>query len=131
MIVLVIGATGELGAAVARALVDQRVAVRAMTRRPVDLGIEGIERVVRADLADPASLADAFAGVERLFLISSPGPDQVALERNAVEAAEHAGVQHIVKVSNIPIAGLDEGLHGNHRAIERRLGESVIGSTVL
>ena len=29
-----------------------------------------------------------------------------------------------MKVSNIPIAGLETGLHGNHRAIERRLAAS-------
>ena len=36
-----------------------------------------------------------------------------------------------MKVSNIPIAGLDTGLHGNHRAIERRLAASPVASTVL
>jgi hypothetical protein len=35
--------------------------------------------------------------------------DQVELETNAIEAAEAAGVERIVKVSNIPIAGLDTG----------------------
>jgi uncharacterized protein YbjT (DUF2867 family) len=55
----------------------------------------------------------------------------VALETRAIEAAEHAGTQHIVKISNIPVKGLETGLHGNHRAIERRLAESPVASTVL
>ena len=59
-----------------------------------------------------------------MFLVSSPTQDQVELETNAIEAAERAGVERIVKVSNIPIAGLETGLHGNHRAIERRLAAS-------
>ena len=59
-----------------------------------------------------------------MFLVSSPTQDQVELETNAIEAAEAAGVERIVKVSNIPIAGLETGLHGNHRAIERRLAAS-------
>jgi len=46
-------------------------------------------------------------------------------------AAERAGVGLIVKVSNIPIPGLDTGLHGNHRAIERRLASSSCASVVL
>ena len=55
----------------------------------------------------------------------------MTLETNAIDAAEAAGVERIVKVSNIPIAGLDAGLHGNHRAIERRLAASPVATTVL
>ena len=36
-----------------------------------------------------------------------------------------------MKVSNIPIDGLDTGLHGNHRAIEHRLATASVASTVL
>ena len=42
-----------------------------------------------------------------------------------------AGVTRIVKVSNIPIPGVVGGLHGNHRAIERRLAASPVAATVL
>jgi uncharacterized protein YbjT (DUF2867 family) len=66
-----------------------------------------------------------------MFLVSSPMPDQVELETNAIEAAERAGVARVVKVSNIPIAGLETGLHGNHRAVERRLAASACASVVL
>src|SRR5258707_5496512 len=66
-----------------------------------------------------------------MFLLSSPTRDQVELESNAIEAAEKAGVARIVKVSNIPIPGLETGLHGNHRAIERRLAESSCSAIVL
>jgi uncharacterized protein YbjT (DUF2867 family) len=130
MTVLVIGATGDLGAEVARALVDRGADVRAMTRAK-NPDVDGLAGVVRADLGDPESLATAFSGVQRAFLVSSPTQDQVTLETNAIVAAEAAGVEHIVKVSNIPIAGLETGLHGNHRAIERRLESSSVASTVL
>src|SRR6185437_2877442 len=92
--VLVIGATGELGAGVARALVDLGVDVRAMTRSG-NPDVDGLTSVVRADLSDPASLADAFAGVQRAFLVSSPTRDQVELETNAIAAAEAAGLEHV------------------------------------
>ena len=59
------------------------------------------------DLRDPAALARACAGVTSMFLVSSPTQDQVELETNAIEAAERAGVERIVKVSNIPIVGLE------------------------
>ena len=91
---------------------------------------EGVD-VARADLGDVSSLADACAGVGRMFLMSSPVAGQVALETNAIAAAEAAGVTHVVKISNIPIPGLDAGLHGNHRAIEAWIEASSLGATVL
>jgi uncharacterized protein YbjT (DUF2867 family) len=127
--VLVIGASSRLGADVARELAGS-VVVRAMTRRPDAPIPDGVE-VVRADLADPGSLLAACAGVQRMFLMSSPVAGQVLLETNAIAAAEATGVAHVVKISNIPISGLDGGLHGNHRAIEARLGTSTLGATVL
>ena len=130
MTVLVVGASSRLGADVARDLVARGVAVRAMTRRPDAAMPEGVE-VARADLGDPGSLRDACAGVERMFLMSSPTAGQVPLEANAIDAAEASGVAHIVKISNIPIPGLDTGLHGNHRAIEARLAASPLTTTVL
>jgi uncharacterized protein YbjT (DUF2867 family) len=127
---LVVGASSRLGADVARDLVARGIPVRAMTRRPDAAMPEGVE-VVRADLANIASLREACAGAQRLFLTSSPTKAQVSLETNAIAAAEAAGVAHIVKISNIPIAGLETGLHGNHRAIEGWLADSSIAATVL
>jgi uncharacterized protein YbjT (DUF2867 family) len=122
MTVLVIGARGQLGRPIAAELRQRGVEVRGLARRPTDGCVVG-------DLADPVSLAVACEGVTRMFLVSSPVREQVALETNAIEAAERAGVEHIVKISNIPIAGLETGLHGNHRAIERRLDASPIRAT--
>ena len=87
--------------------------------------------VVIGDLRDPESLRSACEGVTSMFLVSSPTPDQVELETNAIEAAETAGVARIVKISNIPIPGLETGLHGNHRAIERRLEASSCAATIV
>jgi len=122
--VLVIGAAGDLGGRVVRALRTSGADVRGMARRPH-------EGCVLGDLADPASLDAACAGVRRMFLVSSPTREQVRLETHAIEAAERAGLDRIVKVSNIPIQGLETGLHGNHRSIERRLASSPVRSTVL
>ena len=90
-----------------------------------------VDEVVTGDLHDRESVWDACAGVTAMFLVSSPTQDQVELETNAIEAAEAAGVERIVKVSNIPIPGLETGLHGNHRAIERRLAASSCRATIL
>jgi uncharacterized protein YbjT (DUF2867 family) len=115
--VLVIGSAGDLGQRVVRDLEVVGADVRGFSRRTGD------------DLADRASIGRACAGVDALFVQSSPARAQVALETNAIDAAEAAGVRRIVKLSNIPIAGLDEGLHGNHRAIEQRLQASPVKST--
>jgi uncharacterized protein YbjT (DUF2867 family) len=126
VLVLVIGAAGDLGARVVESVPAD---VRAFVRR--DVPVPGAREVVLGDLADPASLAQACAGVDTVFLMSSPTRDQVALESNAIAAAEASECRRIVKVSNIPIPGLESGLHGNHRAIERRLAQSSVPSTVL
>ena len=128
--VVVIGGTGPLGAEVVRALTERGAAVRAVSRRLDAPRPEGAE-LVTADLADPESLDRACADAQRLFLLSSPTRDQIALETNGIDAAERAGIEHVVKISNIPIDGLDDGLHGNHRAIEHRLDASPVSSTVL
>ena len=132
MKVLVVGATGELGREVAALVAGgPGVEVRAFVRRPLSADAPAVDEVVIGDLRDRASLQRACAGVTSMFLVSSPTQDQVELETNAIEAAEHAGVERIVKVSNIPIAGLETGLHGHHRAIERRLDASPCAVTVL
>ena len=66
-----IGAAGDLGGRVVAAL-------RAPRRRRARAGAAaGRRRCVRGDLADPASLDAALAGITRLFLVSSPTRDQV------------------------------------------------------
>ncbi len=128
---VVVGAAGDLGGRVVRALTADGVPVRALVRHPEAVATVDADEVALADLSDPTSLPPAFRDAGALFLVSSPTREQVTLETNAIEAAEAACIARIVKVSNIPIAGLDSGLHGNHRAIERRLDASRIASTVL
>ena len=64
---LVVGATGALGRPVVQLLRARDVAVRALSRRAAQAdrpGIAGAETMA-GDLADPASLARACAGVDR------------------------------------------------------------------
>lgn len=95
--ILITGATGTVG----RALLDQLAAtdtpLRAMTRHPeranLPLGVE----VVGAHLGEPATLARAVEGIEKVFLLSG-GPDVPRHDVNLASAAALAGVAHIVKL---------------------------------
>lgn len=98
MEILVVGGTGTVGSEVVRALAERGEPPRVMTRSP-DEGREdapGGARYVAGDLAEPHSLDDAMAGVEKLFLLTPLHPDEAELGRNAVEAAARAGVEHVV-----------------------------------
>jgi uncharacterized protein YbjT (DUF2867 family) len=126
----------ESGSGADRGAAPEPTGREAQRERPVMMGgaaraTHKGDEVVVGDLRDRPSLERACSGVTSMFLVSSPTPDQVELETNAIEAAEQAGVERIVKVSNIPIPGLETGLHGNHRAIERRLDGSTCAATYL
>jgi uncharacterized protein YbjT (DUF2867 family) len=92
----VLGATGRIGRPVASRLAERGVDARALVRRlDRDLPLPA----VYADLGDPGTLPRAFAGVERLLLLSGHNADQDLLEAAAVDAAQATGVRRIVKVS--------------------------------
>jgi len=117
--VLVIGAAGDLGRRVVRHVEARGEDVRPFTR------------AAGFDLRDRSALDRALPGCRAMFLQSSPARDLAAIESSAIAAAERAGVERIVKIANIPIAGLDHGLHGCHRTVERRLAGSPVRSTVV
>ena len=131
--ILVIGATGVMGREVMRSL-DGRCRLRALVHSDVsDAEIARryprVERVQR-DLLDAGSLQPAFAGVDRVFLLTPSVPEQLRLEENALAAALNAGVQRIVYVSSTDV-GWEIELSAAHRVMERRLAESGVDHTVL
>src|SRR5690606_38114374 len=106
---LVTGATGQLGRLVIRNLLEsQKVAperIIAVTRKPDDardLAAKGVT-VRRCDFDDAASLDSAFAGADRILIISTdavgvPGK-RIAQHRTAVAAAAKAGAKRILYTS--------------------------------
>jgi dihydroflavonol-4-reductase len=108
------GATGFVGAAVARALVAADWQLRALARSGSDRrNLSGLPiEVVTGDLRDPASYAQALQGCAALFHVAAdyrlwaPNPDDlyavnVEGTRALLRAAEHAGVQEIVYTSSV------------------------------
>ena len=104
--ILVTGATGKIGREVTSALAAAGSAVRVFARdarKAETLGAPGVEIAV-GDLDSPDSVRAALAGVEKLFLLSPGDPRLVEQQGRAVEAAQRAGVRHIVKISALGAA---------------------------
>lgn len=105
MKLLVTGATGHLGSLVVKALLErvpaERIAVSVRDpQKAAALTGQGVD-VRRGDFDDPASLEQAFAGVDRLLIVSTDGDTQSRIRQhaNAVEAARSAGVGFIAYTS--------------------------------
>lgn len=102
--IAVCGATGRQGGAVARSLLGRGWSVRALTRRPrgkpaqklANIGAE----IVRADMMEPASLHEAFAGAHGVFSVQnglkSGFEREVVQRKNVADVAEACGVNHLV-----------------------------------
>lgn len=103
-VILVTGATGQQGGAVARHLLQKQQKVRVLARTPskaeslVRLGAE----VVQGDMADSNTLAAAMKGVSGVFAMTTPfeGIDGEVRQGIAMaDAAKAAGVSHYVYTS--------------------------------
>ncbi|QGZ57543.1 NmrA/HSCARG family protein [Paraburkholderia acidiphila] len=98
-LIAVVGATGQQGGAVVRALQSSgQFKVRALTRNPAAHPTLGDE-VALADFNRPETLEAAFSGVHGLFLVTNSweaGADEYRQALVAINAAKAAGVQHVI-----------------------------------
>ena len=85
--IVVTGATGNVGREVVRHLVEAGVPVRALTRNPA-----GVPHGVAGDLNEPSTLRAPLAGATALFLLSGYSPDIFTVAREA-------GVRRVVLLS--------------------------------
>lgn len=104
--IVVFGATGQVGRAVVAGLRAGGHPVRAVSRSPeaaCRVLAPGTD-VVRADLRDPRSVAAAVTGAEAVLVLSPHAPDQHELQAGLVDAARGAGVDRAVKLSALDAA---------------------------
>src|ERR1700733_2512004 len=98
-LIAVIGATGQQGGGVVRALLaGGEFKVRALTRNP-DKHRQLADEVVKADLDRPETLEAAFKGAYGVFLVTNArekGTGELKQATAAIRAAKDAGVKHFV-----------------------------------
>jgi uncharacterized protein YbjT (DUF2867 family) len=132
--ILVTGATGNVGSEVVRSLRQQGAPIRAFVRDPVEaryrLG-DGVQ-LAPGDFSDRRSVQEALEGVDAVFLSGPDDPRRVAWESDLIDAASAAGVGRIVKLSGIDAAPDSPiGPWAWHAQIERHLLDSGVPAAVL
>jgi uncharacterized protein YbjT (DUF2867 family) len=138
--ILVTGATGQQGGAVARNLLQRGFNVRGLTRnaaseRASALAAQGIELAV-GDMTDRAALDRALEGVDGVFSVQNTwtsGPEgEIAEGVNVAEAVADAGIGHLVYSS---VGGAERGTGLAHFEskwnIEKKIESLGIPATIL
>lgn len=134
--IAVTGATGHLGRLVIEKLLATHNAqdLVAIVRNPAKaqaLADKGVQ-VREADYGNPAALASALQGLEKLLLISSSEVGQRAMQhRNIIDAAKSAGVQLIAYTSLLRADSSPLALHVEHVATENALAQSGVPYVLL
>lgn len=127
--ILVTGATGNVGGEVVRQLLAAGVRVRALVRDASKAKLDLKVDVAVGDFTTPDSLAKAVAGVEKVFSLAV-GPQGPAHELALAIAAKKAGVSHIVGLSVLGAgSGGQNAILQWHDAGERAIRESGVAWT--
>jgi dihydroflavonol-4-reductase len=112
--VLIVGASGHLGAHLARELLANNQEIRALVRQSSDIrGLVGLDlEIVRGDIMDPASLASVMKGCQYVYHLGAPTSLEPGLFRTVVAGTRHVleqalsiGIQRVVYTSSIVTIG--------------------------
>jgi uncharacterized protein YbjT (DUF2867 family) len=137
--VVVTGATGKQGGAVARGLLERGHKVRAITRDPNSIQAKSLAgagaSIVTASLDDTAAIAKALEGATSLFAMTTPYGGAADAETKqgfaAVDAAKTAGV-HLVFTS-VGSANRQTGIpHFESKyEVEKHIAKADVRATIL
>jgi NAD(P)H dehydrogenase (quinone) len=139
MRIVITGASGQLARRVIEELLERGVdpsELILVTRGPealAEYSARGAD-VRLGDFTDPSTLPAAFAGGERMLLISTDAIGaRVQPQRDAIDAAVAAGIEHVAYTSIVnPEPGSNPAAAvPDHRATEDRLRESGLDWTFL
>lgn len=130
--ILVTGASGNVGGMVLQKVLQSGAPVSAMYRSETDAkSAPQRARAVIADFTDKKSLRHAFEGVDALFLVCSPIPQLVEFETNAITVAKEAAVKHIVYNSAGGAGRWNKSFPKWHTEVERALQASGVAYSIL
>ncbi len=127
--IVVTGATGKLGQIVINNLLEKAPAnqIIAAVRTPAkakEFAVRGIQ-IREADYAKPETLVSAFAGAEKLLLISSNNVEQrIPQHKAAVDAARQAGVRLLAYTSILRADTSTLALASDHKLTEEYIRSS-------
>lgn len=134
--IVVTGATGQLGKLVVQQLLEKLPATEIVAavrdpKKAEEFAREGVA-VRQADYTRPESLAAAFAGAEKVLLVSSSDVGRRVPQHGAVtDAARAAGVQLLAYTSILNADTSPLWLAGEHRATEAYIRASGVPFTFL
>ncbi|MGH7859590.1 MAG: SDR family oxidoreductase [Candidatus Binatia bacterium] len=130
--ILVTGATGNVGRELVSQLLPTGEVVRALSRDPDRARLPAGVEVRVADLGKPETIPAVLEGVDRVFLlVHIPGdPVQAA---NFIRAATASDVRHVVLLSSLSVESdaAKDPIAEFHRAAERAVRESGLSWTFL
>ena len=138
--IIVTGATGQLGSLIVNKLMDRvpadRIGVSVRDpQKAADLEARGV-RVRQGDFGDADSLRHAFEGATQILLVSSnaraSGGDPLAQHSNAIDAAKAVGAKRIVYTSQMAASATSDFPPArDHAVTEAMLAKSGLAWTAL
>ena len=130
--ILVTGASGQVGSQVLNEIVKAGKPVKALYRSQKDAENRprGVQEAI-ADFADRASMDRALQGVDGVFLVCGPVPQLVELESKAIAACKAAGVRHLVLNSALGAGVFDASFPRWHTEVEKILAASGLHHTII
>ncbi|MFG2627988.1 NAD(P)H-binding protein [Streptomyces sp. NPDC048473] len=131
--IVVTGATGNVGRPLVQALAAAGEQVTAVSRSVSDAAVPQGVRYRQADLSDPESLRPAFDGADALFLHDTGAGAHLLSPRDILDVAKTGGVGRIVLLSSQGVATRPESAsHGSlGRSIEDTVRQSGMDWTIL
>jgi uncharacterized protein YbjT (DUF2867 family) len=132
--ILVTGATGNIGARVVACLCERRVPVRAFVRDAARAAARLGSHVELAvgDFEDAPSIRRALRGADALLLSSTNHPRQAEHEIAVIDAAAESGVRRVVKLSTVGArVGSALAFWEHHGRAEEHLRRSELPATIL
>ena len=132
--ILVTGATGNVGTELVKQLWARGASVRALVRNRAHaraITLPGLD-IAEGDFDKPQSIARSLVGVDRIFLLIPSSAEVEKLQRSFVDAAKRSNVRHIVKLSQLGAHERAEGrFQRYHGAVESYIRRSGIPFTFL